>query len=154
MPRLSLKLTTSSLLLGALALGARPAAACGGFFCSQAQPVNQAAERIIFAQNPDASITAVIQILYEGPSENFSWLLPINGVPANDQLGVASDVAFQRLQFATNPQFNLTTTVEGSCRGEFAAQDTPTAGGSAANPVPRPGAPRRQAPVRSVCGLA
>ena len=135
MPRLSLKLTTSSLLLGALALGARPAAACGGFFCSQAQPVNQAAERIIFAQNPDASITAVIQILYEGPSENFSWLLPINGVPANDQLGVASDVAFQRLQFATNPQFNLTTTVEGSCRGEFAAQDTPTAGGSAANPV-------------------
>lgn len=27
------------------------AVACGGFFCSQQQPVNQAAERIIFADN-------------------------------------------------------------------------------------------------------
>jgi hypothetical protein len=129
---ISPKLTTASLLLGALALGARSAAACGGFFCSQAQPVNQAAERIIFAQNADSSITAVIQILYEGPSEDFSWLLPINGVPEDDQLGVASDVAFQRLQSATNPQFNLTTTVEGACRGDFPAQngvsgDTPAA---------------------------
>jgi RNAse (barnase) inhibitor barstar len=135
MLRLSPKLTTASLILGALALDARPAAACGGFFCSQAQPVNQAAERIIFAQNPDASITAVIQILYEGPSENFSWLLPINGVPESDQLAVASDVAFQRLQFATNPQFNLTTTVEGTCRDNFGPQGVSAAGDSAATPV-------------------
>src|SRR5690349_5498416 len=106
-----------TLLAGAAAaLWTAPAAACGGFFCSQQQPVNQAAERIIFADNGDGTITAVIQILYEGPSENFSWLLPLGSVPEGDELGVASDVAFTRLQFATNPQFNLNTVVEGRCR--------------------------------------
>src|SRR6187431_423468 len=102
----------------ALGASASPANACGGFFCSQAQPVNQAAERIIFAQNGDGTVTAVIQILYEGPSENFSWLLPISSVPEGDQIGLASDIAFTRLQQATNPQFNLTTVVEGTCRTE------------------------------------
>ncbi|HTV25543.1 MAG TPA: DUF2330 domain-containing protein [Polyangiaceae bacterium] len=100
----------------AAAAWSTPASACGGFFCSQQQPVNQAAERIIFADNGDGTITAVIQILYQGPSENFSWLLPISTVPEGDQLGVASDIAFTRLQFATNPQFNLTQAVEGECR--------------------------------------
>jgi len=94
----------------------RSAQACGGFFCSVSQPVNQAAERIIFADNGDGTITAVIQILYEGPSESFSWLLPISTVPEGDDLAVASDLAFARLQAATNPQYNLTTRVEGTCR--------------------------------------
>ena len=112
-------LAHSTCLLGAAMLAwSSPASACGGFFCSQQQPVNQAAERIIFSDNGDGTITAVIQILYQGPSENFSWLLPISTVPQGDQLGVASDVAFTRLQFATNPQFNLTQTVEGECRSE------------------------------------
>jgi MYXO-CTERM domain-containing protein len=95
----------------------RPAGACGGFFCSRQQPVNQAAERIIFADNGDGTITAVIQIMYEGPSEKFSWLLPISTVPAGEDLAVASDLAFTRLQAATNPQYNLTTQIEGRCRG-------------------------------------
>ena len=43
-------------------LGSEPAQACGGFFCSQQAPVNQAAERIVFADNGDGTITAVIQI--------------------------------------------------------------------------------------------
>jgi hypothetical protein len=116
----------------ALGLGAPPAQACGGFFCSQAQPVNQAAERIVFSQNGDGTVTAVIQILYEGPSENFSWLLPISTVPADDDIAVASDLAFTRLQAATNPTYSLNTRVEGSCRqdGNFA---TP---GSAGAPPP------------------
>lgn len=99
------------------ALVSRSADACGGFFCSVQQPVNQAAERIIFADNGDGTITAVIQILYEGPSEHFSWLLPISSVPQTGQIAVASDLAFQRLQQATNPQYSLTTLVEGTCRG-------------------------------------
>jgi hypothetical protein len=111
------KLVCLGALAAAALLGsARDASACGGFFCSQAQPVNQAAERIIFADNGDGTVTAVIQILYEGPSENFSWLLPISSVPEGDQLGLASDIAFTRLQQATNPQFNLNTVVEGTCR--------------------------------------
>jgi MYXO-CTERM domain-containing protein len=117
-----------TLLAGAAtALWSAPASACGGFFCSQQQPVNQAAERIIFADNGDGTITAVIQILYQGPSENFSWLLPISSVPEGDQLGVASDIAFSRLQFATNPQFNLTQTVEGQCRTEGSRADSAAA---------------------------
>src|SRR6185503_13995953 len=92
------------------------ARACGGFFCSQTQPVNQAAERIVFANNGDGTVTAIIQILYQGPSQSFSWLLPISSVPQGDQIAVASNLAFQRLQSATNPQYSLTTRVEGTCR--------------------------------------
>ena len=92
------------------------AQACGGFFCSQNAPVNQAAERIIFADNEDGTVTAIIQIMYEGPSESFSWLLPITSVPEEGDLGVASDIAFQNLQNATNPQYTLTTRVEGQCK--------------------------------------
>ncbi len=107
------------LVSGALALHAPSASACGGFFCSQAQPVNQAAERIIFANNGDGTVTAVIQIMYEGPSESFSWLLPISSVPdAEGEIEVASDVAFQRLQAATDPQYNLNTRTEGTCRSD------------------------------------
>jgi len=104
-------------LLAAAALSSRSAQACGGFFCSQSQPVNQSAERIIFADNGDGTITAVIQIQYQGPSESFSWLLPIGSLPEGDELGVGSDLAFTRLQSATNPQYNLITEVEGSCSG-------------------------------------
>src|SRR5688572_25176316 len=101
-----------------LALGVSPAEACGGFFCSQSQPVNQAAERIVFSQNGDGTVTAVIQILYEGPSENFSWLLPIASVPEGDDIAVASNLAFTRLQAATNPAYNLNTRIEGECRSD------------------------------------
>ncbi|MET0409853.1 MAG: DUF2330 domain-containing protein [Polyangiaceae bacterium] len=123
---------------GALLTHALQAAACGGFFCSQSQPVNQAAERIIFADNGDGTVTAVIQILYEGPSENFSWLLPISSVPQGDQIAIASDLAFQRLQQATNPQYNLTTRVEGQCRSEPGFANGPSA--DADSPLPPPAA--------------
>jgi hypothetical protein len=134
--RLPSKYLASAFLAGAAALSAEPASACGGFFCSQQQPVNQAAERIIFADNGDGTITAVIQILYEGPSESFSWLLPISTVPQGDQLGLASDIAFTRLQLATNPQFNLTTRVEGTCRNDRSSSVTPAGA----------------APIRETCG--
>jgi hypothetical protein len=108
------------LLLGAaaalvVALSASEASACGGFFCSASQPVNQAAERIVFANNGDGTVTAVIQILYQGPSENFSWLLPISTILQEGDIGIASNVAFARLQAATNPQYTLTTRFEGEC---------------------------------------
>ncbi|HTQ07385.1 MAG TPA: DUF2330 domain-containing protein [Polyangiaceae bacterium] len=92
------------------------AQACGGFFCSQVNPVNQAAERILFADNGDGTQTAVIEILYQGPSQHFSWLLPISSVPTSDQIKVASETALQRLQLATDPQYTMTTTIEGTCK--------------------------------------
>ncbi|MGE0786191.1 MAG: DUF2330 domain-containing protein [Sandaracinaceae bacterium] len=113
-------------LVAGLALAPSDAAACGGFFCNSAQPVNQAAERIVFARGADGSVTAVIQIQYRGPSERFAWMLPVNGSPT---IGVSSNLAFQRLQSATNPQYILNTTVEGSCReSDFFA--SPQAGGA------------------------
>jgi hypothetical protein len=116
---------------GAVLGGSSPAEACGGFFCSQAQPVNQAAERIVFANNGDGTTTAIIQIMYDGPSENFSWLLPISSVPMGDEIGVASDLAFQRLQQATNPNYVLTTRTEGTCRQ--ADPSRPGGGGTGGN---------------------
>lgn len=77
-------------LAGAVAMStmaAQPAAACGGLFCSNQNPVNQAAERIIFSDNPDGTVTAVVEILYDGPSEAFSWLLPVPGIP---EVGLSS----------------------------------------------------------------
>jgi hypothetical protein len=110
-------LVGAGLTLGA-SLSPRAASACGGFFCSQSQGVNQAAERIVFANNGDGTVTAVIEIQYQGPAEEFSWLLPISSVPQGDQIAVGSSLSFQRLQQATNPQYSLTTRVEGTCDQE------------------------------------
>jgi MYXO-CTERM domain-containing protein len=108
------------------------ALACGGFFCNQAQPVNQAAEGIIFADNGDGTTTAVIQIRYQGPSKSFSWLLPISSAPKSDaDIGIASNLAFQRLQAATNPNYRLTTKIEGVCKQDDGVLQTAT--GSSSN---------------------
>lgn len=118
---------TTASLLPAVAL------ACGGFFCNQNQPVNQAAESIIFADNGDGTTTAVIQIQYQGPAESFSWLLPISSVPdAETGIAVASNLALQRLQSATNPNYTLTTRIEGTCR----QQGNGTSGGGSASAGP------------------
>ena len=96
----------------ALAGAPSPAHACGGLFCNSSQPVNQAAERILFVENEDGTVTAVIEIQYEGPSEKFSWVLPVPGEPT---LAVSSVTALDRLQQQTNPQFMLQTTFESGC---------------------------------------
>lgn len=100
--------------------------ACGGFFCNNSQPVNQAAERIVFSHGSDGTVTAVIQIQYQGPSEDFAWMLPVAGDP---DVQVSSDAAFMRLQNATNPQYQLTTTIEGTCGGGGFRSGPTSAGG-------------------------
>jgi MYXO-CTERM domain-containing protein len=118
----------------------RAASACGGFFCSQTQGVNQAAERIVFADNGDGTVTAVIEIQYQGPADKFSWLLPISSVPQGDEIAVGSSLSLQRLQQATNPQYNLITRVEGECDedpNDFPSEDdagSAEGGGSNAGP--------------------
>ena len=101
-----------------------PARACGGLFCSSANPVNQAAEQIIFVDNPDGSVTAVIQILYEGPAHQFAWVLP---VPGNPTVGVSSEQALATVKGLTNPQYSLQRTFADGC-GAF-GNSAPTAGG-------------------------
>ena len=76
-------LCTSVAAFATLAFASADAFACGGFFCGGPGPqqVNQAAERIVFAEHPDGSVTSVVQIMYEGPTDRFGWLLPIPGIP-------------------------------------------------------------------------
>ncbi len=50
--------------------------ACGGFFCTNV-PVDQAAERIIFAVNDDGTIDAYVQINYTGAPDAFAWVVPV-----------------------------------------------------------------------------
>lgn len=109
---------------------ARSAHACGGFFCSASQPVNQAAERIIFAQG-DGEVTQIVEVLYDGPSERFAWVLPVPGAP---EIGVSSSVVLDRLQAATNPNYTLNTISD--CESlDFSSSAN---GGAAAGPAGEP----------------
>jgi hypothetical protein len=100
-------------LTGALAVGIwsggvagpRSAHACGGLFCNSAMPVNQAAERIIFSiDKPNKKVTAVVEILYQGPSEKFAWVLPVPGIP---KVEVSNSAMLDRLQSLTNPSYSI-----------------------------------------------
>ncbi len=97
------------LLGGFLVVGLLPAEsalACGGFFC-QNSPVDQNAERIIFTQNGDGTVSAYIQIQYTGFAPDFSWILPLPSAIEADDLEVPESAmnAFLELEAATNPVF-------------------------------------------------
>ena len=80
--------------------------ACGGFFCVDT-PVDQNAERIIFTQNRDGTVSAYVQIEYTGSAPDFSWILPLpEAIDASD-IEVPEDAmaAFSELEVATDPVF-------------------------------------------------
>jgi hypothetical protein len=87
------------------------ATACGGFFCQPQQPVLQAGENIAFGvrQNGNSpnvvDVTMAVQINYQGPAENFAWILPVPVVP---QISAGSDILFEALFKATRPMFEFT----------------------------------------------
>jgi len=112
-PRVGLAAVGLALATVSLWLVAAPASACGGLFCSASSPVNQAAERIIFAFDKEAEeVTAVVEILYEGPSERFAWVLPVPGIPT---VGVSSGHLLDRLQQSSNPQFTVQRDFSNQC---------------------------------------
>lgn len=113
-----------AVLLGA-ASAQREAVACGGLFCSASAPVNQTAERIVFAKNDDGTIDAIIEIQYQGPSEKFAWLLPMPGVP---DVGVSAKAALDAIDNATAPSYTLEYEYGGQCTFPEFAVDSPTAG--------------------------
>lgn len=82
------------------------ALACGGFFC-QTSPVDQNAERIIFTQNNDGTISAYIQIQYTGLASDFSWILPLPTPIGPGDVEVPEDAmgAFTELEVVTDPVF-------------------------------------------------
>ena len=77
--------------------------ACGGFFCAPQQPVVQSGEAIIFGVQ-DRTVTMHIQINYQGPAEDFSWLLPVMFEPT---VLTSSDPFFQSMFRQTLPQFQF-----------------------------------------------
>ncbi len=102
----------------------RRAYAFGGLWSSQTAPVKQAAEEIVFVDNPDSTVTAIVQIKYAGPSQKFAWVIPMPGRPT---IGVSSNTVFRRLDAATAPEYWVEVTVEGRCK----PQDRPDAASGA-----------------------
>lgn len=78
--------------------------ACGGLFC-QNSPVDQNAERIIFTDNGDGTISALVQIQYTGFDQDFSWILPLPEPIAAEDVAVPEGAmdAFTELEIATDP---------------------------------------------------
>ena len=128
--------TGAALLVVFVVLGAvqtQTAEACGGLFC-QNSPVDQNAERIIFTQNRDGTVSAIIQIQYTGFAEDFSWILPIpTPITAEDiEAPETAMTAFLELEQVTNPVFIPPPTPD-CAQQEFdfgvALSEAPTAGG-------------------------
>lgn len=92
----------------ALALST-PAYACGGMFCDAVNPVDQAAERILFAFDGD-EVTVEVQITYDGRDDNFAWVVPVPGEP---ELFVSNDALFTQIANLTVPTFSLTSDQRG-----------------------------------------
>src|SRR5687767_3767527 len=134
------KILLGGALLGAsvagLALLPRSASACGGFFCSQV-PVIQTGEQIIFAIDDEKdTVDVLINISYQGPAEDFSWVLPLTDAPQDLRIG--SNWAFVQVNRITTPQFQFSEIIEeGVCgsSGGFGGR------GGDANQASEPSAP-------------
>jgi hypothetical protein len=85
--------------------------ACGGFFCNSSQPVNQNAERILFAAQ-EGQIEMHVQIQYQGPPVGFGWILP---VAPGVETEVSSEALFIALDRLYTPNFNLSYEYDESC---------------------------------------
>ncbi len=103
----------STLVVMAALCSPATASACGGFFCDNAAPVDQSGERLLFAIDDDAGeVEMHAQISYEGPSEDFGWILP---VPSEPKIFVSNDDVFNILGTATDPTFQVTFEAVGNC---------------------------------------
>lgn len=83
--------------------------ACGCFAPPDVStPVVQAGERILFSVD-QGTVTAHVQIQYQGDAANFGWLLPLPAVPT---LELGSDVLFTQLERVTQPTYVLSYTFQ------------------------------------------
>jgi hypothetical protein len=90
------------------------AAACGCFATPTTvnDPAVQAGERIAFASDGN-HVTAYVQIKFQGAAQDFGWLVPVPAVP---EVKVGTDELFEVLDETTRPVFQLSTTLNASCR--------------------------------------
>jgi uncharacterized protein (TIGR03382 family) len=107
-----------SALSAALLAAPSAALACGGLFCNTTTPVNQAAERILFAVD-DGHVDMHVRITYQGPPTDFGWLLP---VPRGVETELSSEHLFTVLDQRFAPVFQLNRDFGENCAvPEFAA---------------------------------
>lgn len=112
----------AAVLLFSLSIGTR-VQAFGGFWPPDSgERVQQTSAKVIFVDNPDSTITALVQLGYAGPANNFAWVIPVPGAP---EVGVTSNVVFKRLEAATAPQYWLERTVVDECIDEPSTEMTP-----------------------------
>ena len=104
-----------------MALMTSEAEACGGLFCNAAQPVDQAGERILFALI-EGQIEVHVQISYQGPAEDFSWIVP---TPAEPELLSSTDDLFFRLGMSTTPIYQPTIVDLGDCNSAIGSRGAP-----------------------------
>ena len=85
----------------------QPADACGGLFSEAGWDVVQQAQRIIFTQNGDGTVSAYMQLEYSGDAEDFSWVLPLpEAIEAEDvEVPEGAGEAFEEIERATDPVF-------------------------------------------------
>ena len=87
------------------------ALACGGLFCNAAQPVNQAAERVLFARDGD-QVEMHVRISYAGPPAEFGWILP---TAPDVETTLGSEELFRLMDQRFAPIFRLTQQFDDSC---------------------------------------
>ncbi|MCP4868548.1 MAG: DUF2330 domain-containing protein [Proteobacteria bacterium] len=100
--RLSMSIAACAALI-VHALLPSPALACGGFFCSQI-PIDQTGENIVFVDH-GGTIETHVQVSFEGEAEDFSWVVPVPGIP---ELALGTEELFRTLMWSTRPTFSMT----------------------------------------------
>lgn len=88
-----------------------PTYACGGFFCDRVQPVDQSGETIVFETDGD-TVTTHVRVQYSGAAQDFSWVLPVPGVP---DVFLSSDALFDLLLGVTEPRGDASRVADGDC---------------------------------------
>ena len=128
--RLHVLLGAMGLGIGAMALTADDARACGGTFQGPSQNGDLITDhRMIFSVSPEQT-TLYDEIEYQGNPASFAWVLPIHG---QVQVGLSSDVVFSALDSATQTTIqspNLPSCSSCSCGDTFGASADAGAAGS------------------------
>jgi hypothetical protein len=86
--------------------------AFGGLASPPSAPVHQTSETVVFVENPDSTVSAIIEPGYAGAADAFGWIIPVPGTPV---VGLSSSVALKRLDTATSPQFWLEVDAAQTC---------------------------------------
>jgi hypothetical protein len=108
----------SLFVVAALAALPAPALACGGLFCSGVNtPVVQTAERVLFEVHGDGTVTAVVEIQFEGEATEFGWVVPIPHVIDPAMVSTQPPGLFDELEELTAPRFRAPETATADAVG-------------------------------------